>query len=395
MSAPARRLALPQAAALAWAAMARGERVFGAVREREGRGTWRIDVRPHGWIYGVGGVPFRSRELADAVLGQIRIEIARGTPVADALEPWLPRTAKRAPVLGRYEDWLAGKWRQVEAGDRSPRTVQEYARYARDGGELAFWDGLSVYEIDAANLEDWHGWLADRGTSPALRRKVLGAFRVFCSWLVRRGVLPSAPPFPAVPTTDHEPQTLSAEQQARVLAAIPAERRGIFLALALLGIRPGEARALDAADLYEDAGEPWIRVSRAMQGLGAGARIGPTKTRRRRALPIPAPLAEWIEAHVEPGARLAGAPLFPHPGGGRWSHGALRDTWMRACREAGVRAGLYEGTKHTAATEWLRQGASERAIQAILGHSDVRSTRRYAQLGRAAVVEVLRPRRPE
>jgi hypothetical protein len=39
----------------------------------------------------------------------------------------------------------------------------------------------------------------------------------------------------------------------------------------------------------------------------------------------------------------------------------------------------------------VRRGVSERALQTFLGHTDVRSTRRYARLSAAALVSVLRP----
>jgi predicted NAD-dependent protein-ADP-ribosyltransferase YbiA (DUF1768 family) len=39
----------------------------------------------------------------------------------------------------------------------------------------------------------------------------------------------------------------------------------------------------------------------------------------------------------------------------------------------------------------VRRGVSERALQTFLGHTDVRSTRRYARLSEAALVSVLRP----
>jgi hypothetical protein len=59
----------------------------------------------------------------------------------------------------------------------------------------------------------------------------------------------------------------------------------------------------------------------------------------------------------------------------------------------GVEIGLYEGTKHSRATDLLRQGVSERTLQALLGHRDARSTRRYARLADEALVQAIRPRR--
>jgi len=64
----------------------------------------------------------------------------------------------------------------------------------------------------------------------------------------------------------------------------------------------------------------------------------------------------------------------------------MRREWREA--RAGVpHVKLYEGARHSAATEWKRQGADDRTIQAILGHTDGRSVERYAQLEDQAVVE--------
>ena len=53
---------------------------------------------------------------------------------------------------------------------------------------------------------------------------------------------------------------------------------------------------------------------------------------------------------------------------------------------------LYEGTKHSRATDLLHQGVSERVLQALLGHREARSTRRYARLADEALVDAIRPR---
>ena len=43
------------------------------------------------------------------------------------------------------------------------------------------------------------------------------------------------------------------------------------------------------------------------------------------------------------------------------------------------------------ATDAVRRGVSERALQRFLGHADLRSTRRYAKMADEALVTVLRP----
>ena len=75
----------------------------------------------------------------------------------------------------------------------------------------------------------------------------------------------------------------------------------------------------------------------------------------------------------------------------RWSHWSLGYRWRQACKSVGIVVKLYEGTKHSWATDALaRSPGSERAIQEVLGHADRKSTERYAKLQDGALIAILR-----
>ena len=103
---------------------------------------------------------------------------------------------------------------------------------------------------------------------------------------------------------------------------------------------------------------------------------------------------ELERRHPEPRERrLERGPLFVNPRTGHaWAHKALQDVWKAAVKTAGLPpVGLYEGTKHSFATDAIRRGVPERSLQRFLGHASVMSTRRYARLADTALLEVLRP----
>jgi len=279
----------------------------------------------------------------------------------------------------------------MTAGSRSPTYLRELERYAKRGGHFDWWRGRALAEIRYAALEDWSSWLAARRLGPKTRRNVLGAFRSFLSWLELREELPGRMPrFPWPKVDDYEPRVLSVADQDAILDAIPEARRGIFLAMAHLGLRPGEARALDVADVRDG----WVTIDKAVKGCSGRSEIRGTKTGKGRRLPVGEDLLAWIERHVKPAGRLTRAPLFTSSRGRRWSHWGLLEAWRTACDAAGVpRVKLYEGTKHTMATDVIRRGVPERALQTFLGHSDLRSTRRYARMADEALLAVLRPSR--
>lgn len=77
---------------------------------------------------------------------------------------------------------------------------------------------------------------------------------------------------------------------------------------------------------------------------------------------------------------------------GQQAHKALQARWTAALEAAGMPdISLYEGTKHSFATDAIRRGVPERHLQTFLGHASIESTRRYARLADNALLEVLRP----
>jgi integrase len=107
--------------------------------------------------------------------------------------------------------------------------------------------------------------------------------------------------------------------------------------MALMGLRPGEAVALDVVD-YHDG---WLTVSKARKGDRLDSPIRSTKTGKVKRLPVPLPLEEWIEEHATREGRLRAEPLFTVPWSGRgirprgrWSGTSLRRTWIEACRRS-------------------------------------------------------------
>ena len=119
-------------------------------------------------------------------------------------------------------------------------------------------------------------------------------------------------------------------------------------------------------------------------------------------------MADWIAwriAQAGPAERLQrrGVPLFPtmqranraHDPGERWSHWGLWSEWRRASVRL---VSLYRATKHSTATDLVRQAVDARTLQRFLGHADPRSTDAYVALGSADVKDLVRsgpaPRRP-
>jgi len=130
-----------------------------------------------------------------------------------------------------------------------------------------------------------------------------------------------------------------------------------------------------------------------MKTLSASGEPGTTKGKRTRTIPIPDDLADAIEALWPATARLATGkmePMLCNPWtGGRWSHAALRRSWLKGCEEAGAgHVPLYEGTKHSGATDMLARTKDRTAVRDYLGHRSARTTDLYAKITDGALVDI-------
>jgi len=375
--------------AVRWALVAKLGRIRSRKRGKDGVREFYLDFRPAGRVWTNRGIRMTDRATAERLLEKIREQVAEDVSLEEVLARYQPASAPANLVPTWLQRWIDLRRREMAAGSLSPNFVRELERLAAPGGHFSFFDRVSIHEVTYGLLEDWSLWLADRKQSPKSRRNFLGYMRSFLRWLELRGEIPKAPRVPSVRVEEHEPRILSVADQDLILSHIPEDDRGIFLALAHLGLRPGEARALQVAD-YRDG---WLHVDKAAKSKSVSAEIRGTKTGKPKRLPVSEELAEWIERHVDPAGRFSAAPLFPNPRTGRmWPHKALGRVWSRALEDAELpHISLYEGTKHTMATDAIRRGVPERALQRFLGHASVQSTRRYARLADNALIEVLRP----
>jgi integrase len=281
------------------------------------------------------------------------------------------------------EEWVERFRQRVAVGDRSGNSLSEIERWTKPDGHLAWWYGASLFTIDRDAVEEWDLWMAQRGLGAKTRRNVMAALHSFCVWAKHRRPTFDVPDFPWPQPDEYVPRVLSLDLQRAVLAAIPEDRRGAFLALAQLGLRPNEARCARVEDWRGDD----LRIHRGQKERRVGGREGGTKKRGGgKLLPVPAELRAWLDAHVPAERRLAEPTgyLFRNPGAdnaaGQWSESAMKRVWQTACEAAGVRVSLYEGTKHSMATALTSAGVGDRVIATILGHSDERSVRKYARL---------------
>ena len=162
---------------------------------------------------------------------------------------------------------------------------------------------------------------------------------------------------------------LSAEELSRLTVALAEHRdqqaANIIRLLLLTGCRRGEAQSARWADLDLAQGV-WSKPGSA------------TKQKTLHRVPISAPallLLTTLRNQAEPDAEF----VFPSSGA-RGHRVELKKAWAALCKTAKVNGARLHDLRHTYASILVSSGASLPLIGALLGHSSVQTTARYAHL---------------
>lgn len=328
---------------------------------------------------------FESEREAERCLNTIR-DRAMVRPLCDVLSEYLTVEVPENTVAHRWEhDFVPSKAAQCARGELSKQRLVEF-EHIPQRGYLAFWDGLSVTDIDTGRLHRWREWLGAH--FPHLRPKtvknILGDFRVFIGHLYTMGAIQALPAkYPVVKLPEPARVVPDPVSLTRILSEIPEGIRGLWIARGLAGLRPSEARRLNRSN-YRD-GTITIDADQS-------------KTKKARVLMIGSvvpELDEWIRAN-----RLDAKPwepLFVNPtswkDGKRWMVTAERTVWVRALEAAGVEhVPPNQGGRHAFATHEIAAGTDPYAVKDWMGHSSLNTTQGYVSVSAVTLARRMRPK---
>lgn len=297
---------------------------------------------------------------------------------------------------------------------RSEKTRVAYCSDLEQFGSYAGKD-LALPALGGLLVEEWAAHLRQQHYSPASMRRKIVVLKVFCSYWVRRGVLPESPfwriklsfgRIEQLPRalTETEIRTLLA-QAGRNRRATEVPRKGTVPArsrsapassrayramrnLALVdlmfatGMRVGEVSALDIDDFV--VAESVFRV----QGKGG---------RDRLAFVVDERTIRIQREHVEARLRVVteSPALFLNASGERLSTQGMANVIAQFRRDAGIaRHVTPHMLRHTVATLLLRNGVDIRIVQEFLGHASITTTQRYTHIAKEHLIGVLRKHHP-
>lgn len=276
------------------------------------------------------------------------------------------------PLVDAYLDHLRVERRLA------PLTVENYAR---DLAALAGYAAGAAQRIDALDRAQLEAFVREQragGLSPRSVARRVAAIRGFYRFLTVDRRITANPsedlrPPRAWPSL---PKFLSLDEVDRLVAApdvsttLGLRDRAMIEVLYATGVRVSELVAIRLADLHLD--------EQYMTCIGKG--------NKERIVPIGDEASAWVTKYAQTARRelLGGRTstrLFVNARGGPLSRVGFWKILKRYGGEAGLpRALSPHVVRHSFATHLLERGADLRAIQVMLGHSDLSTTQIYTHV---------------
>lgn len=262
--------------------------------------------------------------------------------------------------------------------------------YGSDLRGLARWLEQRERDLLGADRTDLQAYLADRvGAGLRMRsiRRLLTSLKRFYRHQVRTGRLHEDPSARIdTPKIGRPlPDSLSESQIEALLCSPDTDTarglrdRAMLELMYACGLRVSELVQLSAAALNRSHGV--LRIT------GKGG--------RERLIPVGQQALDWIERYLvesRPRLLVRKGPcdaLFVTERGGAMTRQAFWHLVKRHARAVGIEQPLSPHTlRHAFATHLLNHGADLRAVQMLLGHSDLSTTQIYTHVARARLQEV-------
>ena len=216
--------------------------------------------------------------------------------------------------------------------------------------------------------------LSQQGLSERTLARKLSAWRQYCGWLVQSGMMDNDPTFnlkaPRLP--ERLPKTLPQEELNHMLDSAPADDslavrdHALFELMYGSGLRLSEIHGLDLVDVLLDEG--WVSVT--------------GKGRKERQVPLSGKSVEALRAYLsERVAADSETALFTGKNGTRLGQRQIQkrlQTW--AVQQGSGQHISPHMMRHSYASHLLQSSRDIRAVQELLGHSNLSTTQIYTKL---------------
>lgn len=343
-----------------------------SVRYRKERDRWMVDT----WVVLPTGERIRVRQAAPVNNKRAALEFERQLVEETLARARQPKSERRCTT---FREFAEKSFLEVYAKvNNKPSEIASKTMILRQHLIPAF-GGRSLHTLSQRDFEEYKAGKLAEGCAPKTINNHVAVLsrllRVAEDW----GLLERAPRVKLLRVPDPEFDFFDFAETDRLIAATDPEWRVAILFSLRTGLRQGELRALRWEDV--DLVAKKVNVRRAAWN----DKIGTPKGGRSREVP----LSEEVVRALRGARHLKGDLVFSEVGGEMWTRNQMKWPLWRACKRAGLRPVRWHVMRHTFASHLVMRGHPLKAVQELLGHSDIRTTMRYAHLAPAATREAV------
>ncbi len=322
------------------------------------------------------GHPFYTYEQAKRYLDRMRTEIDEKT---FDLSRYVAQRLKPLQFINWSTDWLEKQRKEAELGRKAPSYLKSLSVYVAK--LKLFFGKTDIREINARRINEFYLSLR---YSAHYAKNIMDAFEKMLSDARRWGdITGELPYFPKVEVPEPETRTIDLDDQDRIINAIPGQMdRTFILFTAREMVRPSETRALQWEDIDFKHDRITIRRHFSLNEIRPA-----TKAKQIKILPLDGEVKKnllSLPRHIS-----SSFVFWKGKIGKPFSESWPRKLWKRISLTLGVNISLYQGTRHSSATEAVNRVGVD-ATQEFLHHTNRAMTKRYAKIDVESKRKVLR-----
>lgn len=232
--------------------------------------------------------------------------------------------------------------------------LQTFAKWVNENVPDGRWSNICQYDIEC-----YIKHLTSAGYEPASTNRALSALRGIFRWFIREGLLSTNPAKNVLPRKEEKrvPATIGKSELAAVFNAADEDTKAIIMVLYSTGIRIQELLEMKWEHI------DWTNGAVLISGKGG----------KQRYVYLQKGVLSRLEKYQN--EKNASGLIFP------FGQRAVRRMISNARTREKVTCSLSPHIiRHTTATEWAKNGASNVMIANALGHSRIETSKKYIDL---------------